>query len=566
MNGRALSSEGSRDLPNRYLAALRRHLEADEQAPFCRLIGLSGEVVLTRAEVRLGCGGYGEAYRAAGLQTGGVVLIFLKHVPDLYGSFFGAMLGGFVPSFMPCVSPRQDPSIYWQSHAELLERIQPAAIVAARDTIAEMEACGLSFGSAAIIRTEDVTPADLVVVERHDHEIALLQHSSGTTGLKKGVALSFQAIADQVDSYAAAIQASEHDRIVHWLPLYHDMGLIACAVMPAYLGIATVHIDPLAWVGRPDMLLEAIDKHRGTLTWMPNFAFEHIVNVCGGNAAAFDLSSMRAFINCSEPCKPRSFDRFAEAFAASGVTPDKLHCCYAMAETVFAVSQTALGLPPARLQVDPTSLDRGCRVRSLDGGLELLSTGMLVQGMNCAIVDGEGHDLGESVVGELSLESAFLFSGYNKEPKRTAERLSGGRYRTGDLGFTLDGQVYVLGRTDDLIIVNGRNIYAHQVEAAITAVDGLKPGRSVAAPQFDPKVGSDVLVVISERKRGSVRTDGEIRAEILKVVQSTFNVLPRKVRLVDEGWLIKTTSGKISRTKNVEKLASETRSERLDPR
>lgn len=483
------------------------------------------------------------------------MLIFLKHEPDLYGSFFGAMLAGITPSFMPCVSARQDPGVYWSSHAELLRRIKPAAIVAARDTFEEMRASGLDLSDVMQIATDEVGTAELDFAARGEDEIALLQHSSGTTGLKKGVALSFRAIAAQADSYAESVGITPQDRIVHWLPLYHDMGLIACAIVPTYLGAPFVHIDPHAWVGRPDMLLDAMTTHRGTLTWMPNFAFEHMTNVCGSKASRYDLSSMRAFINCSEPCKPRAFDRFAQAFAPAGVTPEMLQCCYAMAETVFAVSQTRVGEAPLRIRVDPASLERGRAVRLVESdGLELIETGSLIDGIAMTALDEAGGALAEGSVGEIALSGDFLFSGYNEEPERTAQRLKDGVYLTSDLGFSHKGRLFVLGRTDDLIIVNGRNIYAHQVEAAISGVEGLKPGRSVAAPYYDPRVGSEVLVVIAERKSQSDRPDRDIRDDVLRIVQSTFNVMPQKVRVVDEGWLVKTTSGKISRTENLKKL------------
>ncbi|QAY95554.1 hypothetical protein CWB41_07230 [Methylovirgula ligni] len=545
---------------NRYLANLYRNLTESDDQTYCRLIGAGGEIHLTRRDVAQAAGGYGKAYREADLRQNDLVLIFLKHVPDLYGSFFGAMLSGVIPSFMPCVSARQDPKLYWSSHAELLRRIRPAAIVAARDTFADMQASGLLFDDTALIETESVAPADLALVVRDEDNIALLQHSSGTTGLKKGVALSFRAVADQIERYAAALEISETDRIVHWLPLYHDMGLIACAVLPAYLGVPTVHIDPLHWVSQPGLLLEAIAKHRGTLTWMPNFAFEHLVNICGSAAASYDLSSMRAFINCSETCKPRAFHRFEDTFAPSGVAPRQLHCCYAMAETVFAVSQTPLVRPPERIRVESSSLERGETIRRIDnGGIELLETGTPIRDMEVSILDEKAMPLPEDTVGEVALSAPFVFSGYYKDPERTAKRLRDGVYRTGDLGFVHNEKLYVLGRTDDLIIVNGRNIYAHQVEAAISEVEGLKPGRSVAVPVFDERVGSEVLIVMAERRRESERLDSAIQADVLRIVQSVFNVLPRKVRIVDEGWLIKTTSGKISRTENLKKFRSETK-------
>ena len=520
---------------------------------FCRQVGDGGERAILWRELEADCGGFAAAYADAGVAAGDQVLIFLRHVPQLYGAFFGAMLTGVTPAFMPCSSPRQDPELYWRSHQDLLAQIAPAAIVTDKATLAEMRAAGLELGAIRPILIEAVGPAPLIPRAMGEEAIALLQHSSGTTGLKKGVALSFSAIAGQVESYAAAIALEPTDVIVSWLPLYHDMGLIACLILPAHFATPVTHLDPFHWIGRPDTLFKHIAARRGTLTWLPNFAFEHLAATVGRRAAAFDLSGMRAFINCSEPCKAATFDRFAEAFAPAGARPGQLQCCYAMAETVFAVTQTAPDVPPRRLSVDSASLDRGSVTRLVEPGqgVELLETGSVIEGLSVSIHDEGGAVLAEGTVGEVAIAGRFLLSGYNKDPVRTGERLRDGLYFSRDLGFVRDGRLYVLGRMDDLIIINGRNLYAHEVEAQVNTVVGVKPGRAVAVAWFDPRVGSESLVVMAERARGSTRTDEDVRREVMIAVHSVFNVAPRAVELLDEGRLVKTTSGKISRKENL---------------
>jgi fatty-acyl-CoA synthase len=332
------------------------------------------------------------------------------------------------------------------------------------------------------------------------------------------------------------------------------MGLMACCLLPAYFGLPIIHIDAFTWLAKPDLLLQALAERRGTLAWLPNFAFEHMARTCRSRAPLFDLSKVRAFINCSEPCKATSFDRFAESFAASGVRADQLQCCYAMAETVFAVAQTELGKAPVRLKVDPHSLAPGVIPRPVaDGGQELVETGKPVSGIEVAIFDEARRRLPQPAVGEIGIAGNFLFSGYNKDPQRTAERLVDGTYFSRDLGFVYEGRLYVLGRMDDLIIVNGRNLYAHEIEAELSSLAGLKPGRSIAVPSYNDRVGSQTLVIIAERKHDA-QPDDQIRREIVRRIHSTFEVTPWRVYVVAEGWLIKTTSGKISRTENLARL------------
>jgi acyl-CoA synthetase (AMP-forming)/AMP-acid ligase II len=262
---------------------------------------------------------------------------------------------------------------------------------------------------------------------------------------------------------------------------------------------------------------------------------------------------MRAFINCSEPCKAATFDRFVSAFAPAGVRPEQLQCCYAMAETVFAVSQTQLGAPPVRLSIDPASLDRGSQAAIVPtgDGVELIETGAVITDLQLSIHDEKGAPLAEGRVGEVGISGRFLLSGYNKDPARTAERLRNGVYFSRDLGFVRDGRLFVLGRMDDLIIINGRNLYAHEVEAHVNAVAGVKAGRAVAVAWFDPRIGSETLVIIAERARAAPRPDEDVRREVMTAVHSVFNVAPKAVELIEEGQLIKTTSGKISRKENL---------------
>jgi acyl-CoA synthetase (AMP-forming)/AMP-acid ligase II len=318
-------------------------------------------------------------------------------------------------------------------------------------------------------------------------------------------------------------------------------------------------MDAFAWLGRPDMLFENIVRHGGTFTWLPNFAFNHLAATVGPRAATFKLAGVRAFINCSEPCKPASFDRFQAAFAASGLQAAQLQCCYAMAETVFAASQSGLLTPPARVRVLPDMLEPGRQISpSADPliGVEIMSSGAPLPGVTVSVHDATGAELAPGTVGEIAIACPFLFTEYNQEPERSAACLRDGRYFTRDIGFVHQGQVYVLGRVDDLIIINGRNLYGHEVEAAVNAISGVKAGRAVAIGHFDARVGSQALIIIAERDPAVAVPDAQIRRAISQSVHAIFNVMPRTVHLVDLGWLIKTTSGKIGRAANLQKFLS----------
>src|SRR4029077_14063675 len=189
---------------------------------------------------------------------------------------------------------------------------------------------------------------------------ALLQHSSGTTGLQKPVLITHGAVLSHVGNYAKAIALNDHDKVVSWLPLYHDMGLIAAFHLPLASGIPTIQIDPFEWVMVPSLLLDAISLERGTISWLPNFAYNMIADkIADDELDGINLESWRLVINCSEPVRYESHQRFVERFRHWGLNPSAISSCYAMAETTFATTQTPPGAPPSLLALDRVALAQG---------------------------------------------------------------------------------------------------------------------------------------------------------------------------------------------------------------
>lgn len=472
----------------------------------------------------------------------GVVLVFLPQNPEAIASYFGIMRAGAVPSFMPLPSAKQRPDLYWSAHKTLVERIKPSAILTTTSHAGEVRRVGLDVPVLAIDDLRDNSDFRGVGAQYTNSEAsALLQHSSGTTGLKKGVELSHRAICAQVDAYAAALKASSDDVVVSWLPVYHDMGLVACTLTPLMLGQTIVLLDPFRWVANPRLLFQAITEHRGTHCWLPNFAFEHMMRTT--RAQGYDLSSMRAFVSCSEPVKAATLDRFAERYGPIGVRREMLQASYALAETVFAVTQTEPGQPAKQLCVDASILREKGKVVERDDGECLVSSGKLLQGAEIAIEpETEGAD-----AGEIRIRGDFLFSGYYARPDLTEQKIRAGWYHSGDIGFVRDGEVYVLGRMDDLIIVHGKNIYAHEIEA-IAANAGLKPGRNVAIGVFNNATGSEDAILLAEETGEA--DQAELRSAVKSAVAQALSVDIHDLVFVPPGWLTKTTSGKISRNEN----------------
>ena len=493
---------------------------------------------------------YAEFYRRAGIEPGQVVIVMLRHSPDLYASFVGAILCGAVPSFMPYPTPKQDVALFWAGHRTLFARIVPSAVVS-YDEIADRLQESLP-SQTLLLRHEDVRSFAHRIAPRTagPDEVAFLQHSSGTTGSKKGVMLTHRALMAQVESYGRAIGFDRSSVIASWLPLYHDMGLIACFLLPLVVGATICQLDPIEWVGAPNSLLDIVERHGAGFTWLPNFAFDHLAFAARRSGKTWDLSTWRAVINCSEPCKPASMENLAGALATSSFDPDVPQICYAMAETVFAVTQTKVHEPIPMLQASKAGMTAHRFAAPIDDDdtIRLASCGTPISGATVEIVSADGDILSDGQVGEIRISGPSLYDGYHKLPTVTAAKFKSGWHHTGDLGFLWQGELYVSGRTDDLIIVRGRNFYAHDIENIVNSVSGVKPGRCVVFALDNARTGTSDAVCMVELT-GDVEAD-LVKRDIKTQVEQASGLMLARVVAMPLASLIKTTSGKISREMN----------------
>jgi len=385
----------------------------------------------------------------------------------------------------------------------------------------------------------------------------LLQHSSGTTGLQKGVMLSHHAVGEHLQRYGKEIEVNHNeDVVVSWLPLYHDMGLIAAFHLPMYHGVPVVQIDPFEWVTAPAMMLEAISKEKGTLAWLPNFALNLMANRLRDDVLeGIRLESLRLLVNFSEPVRPDSHERFTRRFVPYGLRPEALSCCYAMAETTFAVTQTEIGICPRVLKASASALAKR-RFQPAAGEepvRECLSSGRLIAGCHLRVVDETGEEVPEGSIGELELTSVSLFSGYRNNPEKTAETLDGGWFRSGDLGFAWEGECFVIGREKDMIIVAGKNLYPEDIESVVSQVEGILPGRAVAIGAENADIGTEEIWIVAETREEDPTARRHLDLEVRKAGMA-MDVTISRVELVAPRWLFKSSAGKPMRKANKDRL------------
>jgi fatty-acyl-CoA synthase len=501
-----------------------------------------------------------------GVRNGDRVVVIMPQGIDAMTTFAGAMMLGAVPAFLAYPNFKIEPSKYSSGLRGVTANLG-AKVVAIDDQFpAEMlEHVSLSSRATLLRMNGRSGNSTFPRSEIAPDQLAFIQHSAGTTGLQKGVALTHAAVLRQLGYLANALKLDDNDRIYSWLPLYHDMGLIACFMLPMMAHLHLVLQSPLDWVMSPGSMLQVVSEYKCSLAWLPNFAFQFVPRRTPKSRwGHLDLSSMRAIINCSEPVRTASMKEFEETFAAIGLNPGVLQSSYAMAENVFAATQSNLGpgSGPREIWAEGQSFRAAHRIvivrESTAGAMSFTSSGRLLPHHEIRIVSDSGEALSDACVGEIHLRSDCLFDGYYNRPDLTEQAFFHGWYRTGDLGFLLDGELYVVGRKKDLLIVGGENIYPQDIEEIVAAHSAIHDGRAVAIGVYNPNLGTEDIVVVAEiEQEDSLARSAEIERELRNSVVAGLGVAVRTILLKPPKWIVKSTAGKPARANTREKLLEE---------
>lgn len=542
----------------------------DQTSVVLQHAGLPDQPITYRGLLRGACA-YANTLRREHIEPGEVVVLILQHGADLIYAFWGAILHGAIPSVMPYLTEKLSAEQYRTDLAALISVTQPAAIVTYPQFEAETRATlheGTSVRAIIVTDLREGEEPEFVALggwARSELDIALLQHSSGTTGLQKGVALCHQAVFNQLDAYSHCLDLDSSDVIVSWLPLYHDMGLIAGFLMPILSGVPVVLSSPFDWVRAPYRLMRSVSTYGGTLSWLPNFAYNFCAQkIRDRDMEGVDLSTWRAVINCSEPVRWESHEAFYERFKGHGFRREALQTSYAMAENVFAVTQSDLSRAPGFEDIDQDEfLLHGLArpVSAGDGTLRMMSSGVPIEHTQIRILDAHKSILPEGRVGEIALRSNCMLTEYYHRPDATSEALVDGWYLTGDYGYMRHGEVFVSGRKKDLIIVGGKNVYPQDLEALSYEVPGVHPGRSVAFGIFNEEIGTEDVILVVEADVEDVQEREQLADQIRAHVTHRSAIALRHVKIVGPRWILKTSSGKTARRANREKFLKDWHSE-----
>jgi acyl-CoA synthetase (AMP-forming)/AMP-acid ligase II len=400
------------------------------------------------------------------------------------------------------------------------------------------------------IATDGASGGDAWVPPPSEPEgIALLQFTSGSTTSPRGVILRHRSLMANLAAIEAAFELADRPpRTISWLPPYHDMGLIGCVLGSLYSGGQCVLMSPLHFLQQPVRWLRAITKYRGDVSGGPNFAYDLCVRRIDPAAHALDLSSWQIAFDGAEVVRRDTLDRFVAKFGAVGFRRAAFLPCYGLAESTLIAAATPRAAEPTVIEVDRAALERG---EVATGDRAVVSSGRATLATRIAIVDPEtGRELPDRRIGEVWLAGPSVGSGYWGDALET-ERTFGATLRghaerflrTGDLGFTVAGDLFVTGRCKDLIIVNGRNLFPDDIEQVTVAAHPALRAGCTAAFAIDAEHG-ERLVVVQETGDG----DGAaIRQAIRGAIASAFDVVPHDIVLLPPGTIPKTSSGKVQR-------------------
>jgi acyl-CoA synthetase (AMP-forming)/AMP-acid ligase II len=516
----------------------------------------------------------GEAKRIASwLQqrgaSGGQVLLLYPSGLDFIKAFTASLYAGTVA--VPAPLPGDQGSHFARVTAILKDAEVRAVLTdsanepgisgwlkeAGLDSIPVLATDTTGWGDAADWREPELTPESL----------AFLQYTSGSTSTPKGVMVSHRNLLANELAIQHALSSHQDTRLGGWLPFYHDMGLIGHILQPLYLGGSAALMSPISFLKRPVRWLQMITEHRVTVGGGPNFAFDLCLRrVTDEQLAQLDLSSWEQACNGAEPIRAETVRAFTERFAPAGFRAESFFPCYGMAETTLLVSGTPLGKAPVYRRADAVALEQGELREAADdatSGVRTLVSSGVITDFDVRIVDPETfREQPSAHVGEIWVKGDSVASGYWKRPEVNEEifnavLVSGegdgevrdaGWLRTGDLGLVDDGQLYVTGRLKEMILINGRNIYPHDVERAVQALDPAFGVGGGAAFSVDV-AGAEHLVLVQE-----IRPNAPSAADLPQLAAAARSLVSREftvalsVLLVRPGTIRKTTSGKIQRT------------------
>jgi fatty-acyl-CoA synthase len=495
-----------------------------------------------------------------GCRRGTRVAIVAETDPMFHRFFFACQYAGYIPVALPAGFQIGARKAYVEQLERMLDSCGADLAVAPESHIGFLKQAveRLNLVKAGTPEEFDsLSKTDISMQPLDENDIAYLQYTSGSTRFPRGVEISQNAVMTNLRDIAVhGLKISERDRMVSWLPLYHDMGLVAFVLLPLGSQLSADYLSPRTFGMRPRLWLKLISQNRGTISSSPPFGYA----LCAKRLRLtdqdrYDLSSWRVACVGAERIHPEPLRQFAHVLKAANFDAKAFVACYGMAECALAISFEALDVGITSIQVDKDSMSREGLVKPLDdkdanglNSLTFVDCGKILPSFEMAIRDDFGTDLPDYQCGRICLRGPSVMTGYFQNPTATDESLSKeGWLDTGDIGYRVGGNVIVTARRKDVIIVNGRNIWPHDLEYLAETLPGVRFG-NVSAFSFADDAGSDQVVMVVESRESNPAKVRSLINELSGLISKNFGMACH-IDLVPPRTLPRTSSGKLSRSK-----------------
>lgn len=513
-----------------------------EVITYQRLLGMANKVAWCLLNAQLG-------------KTAKVTLM-LPTSSSYFFSFIGVLIAGGVP--VPIYPPVRLSQIesYIRRHQVILANCRAEVMI----TTPEIQRYSVLLKSLVpslkhIFSANDFAPfpEKTVSLKPRPDDIAFIQYTSGSTAAPKGVLLSHNNLLANIRAMGTASQVSPEDIFVSWLPLYHDMGLIGAWLSTFYFSARLVVMSPLEFLARPQRWLWAIHRHRATISAAPNFAYDLcIYKVDENELEGLNLSSWRLACNGAEPVIPNTVRDFCQRFARYGFNPKAYWPVYGLAESSVGLSFPPIGQAPIIEKIQRDVFTAKGRAMLADeqepNALEFVCCGQALPGHEMRVVDDMDLELPDRQQGHLQFKGPSATRGYLDAAEKTQALFHGEWLDTGDLAYMDNGLLFLTGRSKDIIIRAGRNIYPHEIEEAVGNVTGVRRGRIVAFGYPDAQSGQERLVVLVETRETAVQARQALRQDIITACADIVDLPPDEVLLAPPNTVLKTSSGKLRRS------------------
>ncbi len=493
--------------------------------------------------------------RAAGLKPGCRVAILAETRPAFMITFFACQYAGMLPCPVSLPVQMGSGEVYTAKIAGMLQSAKAHAIIAAEAWRERLRDAAKAAGVPLITHEELVRLPEQTdaVHPLKPEDPAYIQFSSGSTAAPKGILISQRAImANTTGILRHGLKVREDDRAFSWLPLYHDMGLVGFFLSPMMGQVSVDYLATADFVKRPGLWLRLMSDAGSSISFAPTFGYQLAAQRAGNRAEELDLSRWRIAGIGGDMVRHEVLERFAEVMAPAGFDPRAFLPSYGMAEMTLAISFPALEEPVKVDTIDAESARREGVAQPAAGDTArrraFVSCGRVLPGHDLRVVDAHGNPLPERHIGHIWVKGPSLMSGYFANREATAAVCRPGGYLdTGDLGYLLNGEIYITGRSKDMILHNGRNIWPQDIEWAVEKLEQVRAG-DVAAFGVEQEDGTERIVVLVQCRVRDPQQQEELRRAVARVVHETVGA-DCEVVLVARRALPQTSSGKLSRAR-----------------